>query len=89
VSDKSHIVMDLRNFVSWFSLLKITQVFEGMQSSEILEIKGADAEMRQDLFRILPPSAYRVIKSDQGEDEDGFCQVFIQKTEPVSRSVEQ
>jgi len=89
VSEKSHIVMDLRNFVSWFSLLKITQVFEGMQSSEILEIKGADAEMRQDLFRILPSSAYRVIEKDTSEDDDGFCQVCIQKTGPPSRSLEQ
>lgn len=80
VSEQSHIVMDLRNFVSWFSLLKITQIFEGMSSSQILEIKGADFEMRQDLFKILPPSSYRVIKSDEAEDEEGFCQVLIQKT---------
>jgi hypothetical protein len=81
VSKQSHIVMDLRNFVSWFSLLKITQVFEGMNTSEILEIQGADFEMRRDLFKILPPSSYRVIQSGEIEDEGGFCQVLIQKTE--------
>ena len=89
MSEKSHIVMDLRNFVSWGALLKVTQGVEGMQSSEILEIKGADAEMRHDLFKILPSSAYRVIKSDLSEDKDGFCQVFIQKIGPVSRTVDQ
>jgi hypothetical protein len=81
--------MDLRNFVSWFSLLKITQIFEGMSSSQILEIKGADFEMRQDLLKILPPSSYRVIKSDETEDEDGFCQVLIQKTAAPAGGMEQ
>lgn len=88
MSKQSHIVMDLRNFVSWFSLLKITQVFEGMNSSEILEIQGADFEMRRDLFKILPPSSYRVIQSDEMEDEGGFCQVLIQKTETSAEVIE-
>lgn len=81
--------MDLRNFVSWFSLLKITQIFDGMNSSEILEIKGADVEMRQDLLKILPRSAYRIIKTDETEDEEGFCQVLIQKTVAPVRGVDQ
>ena len=89
MSEQSHIVMDLRNFVSWFSLLKITQIFEGMSSSEILEIKGADFEMRQDLFKILPPASYRVITADETEDEEGFCQVLIQKTATPVNEVDQ
>lgn len=89
MSKKSHIVMDLRNFVSWFSLLKITQIFESMNSSEILEIKGADLEMRQDLFRILPTSSYRLLNTDENEDQEGFCQVFIQKTDSAKRSIDQ
>lgn len=80
MSEQSHIVIDLRNFVSWFSLLKITQIFDGMNTSEILEIKGADVETRQDLFKILPAASYRVIKSDESANEEGFCQVLIQKT---------
>lgn len=80
VSEQSHIVMDLRNFVSWFSLLKVTQIFDGMNASEILEIKGADVETRQDLFKILPAASYKIIKSDESDDEEGFCQVLIQKT---------
>ena len=89
MSEQSHIVMDLRNFVSWFSLLKITQIFDGMNSSEILEIIGADVEMRQDLLKILPRSAYRIIKTDETEDEEGFCQVLIQKTVAPVRGVDQ
>ena len=89
MSEQSHIIMDLRNFVSWFSLLKITQIFDGMNSSEILEIKGADVEMRQDLFKILPRSTYRVIKTDETEDEEGFCQVLIQKTVASTRRADQ
>ncbi|MCG6930310.1 MAG: hypothetical protein LJE64_07110 [Desulfofustis sp.] len=78
--EQSHIVIDLRNFVSWFSLLKITQIFDGMGTSEILEINGADAETKQDLFKILPAASYRIIGSGEEENEDGFCQVVIQKT---------
>jgi len=80
VSEQSHIVIDLRNFVSWFSLLKITQIFDGMNISEILEINGADVETRQDLFKILPAASYRIIKSDESDNEEGFCRVLIQKT---------
>lgn len=85
MSEQSHIVMDLRNFVSWFSLLKVTQIFDGMNASEILEIKGADMETRQDLFKILPATSYKIIKSDENEDEEGFYQVLIQKTVAAGR----
>jgi len=76
---KADVIMDLRNFVSWFSLLKITQVFEGMQSREILEIRGADPDTKRDLFKILPESTYEILAIDDHEDDDGFYQVRIQK----------
>lgn len=80
MSQQSRIVMDLRNFVSWFSLLKITQILEGMDTSAVLEIHGADVEMRQDLSRILPSSSYRISTAAAREDAEGFCQILIEKT---------
>mgnify|MGYP001037849175 CR=1 FL=1 len=78
LAEKTDIVIDVRNFVSWFSLLKVTQVFGEMKPEEILEVRGADTDTRQDLFKILPESTYRIIKVDYHEDED-FDLLRIQK----------
>lgn len=78
LADKTDIVIDVRNFVSWFSLLKVTQVFGEMKPQDILEVRGADTDTRQDLFKILPESTYRVLKVDYQED-DGFHLLRIQK----------
>lgn len=78
MADKTDIVIDVRNFVSWLSLLKVTQVFGEMKPEEILEVRGADSDTRQDLFKILPESTYRIIKVDFHEN-DGFHLLRIQK----------
>ena len=78
LADKTDIVIDVRHFVSWFSLLKVTQVFGEMKPEDILEVRGADTDTRQDLFKILPESTYRVLKVDYHED-DGFHLLRIQK----------
>ncbi|MCB2216570.1 sulfurtransferase TusA family protein [Desulfofustis glycolicus] len=79
MTDKPHIIMDLRNFVSWVALLKITQVFDAMAVSDVLEIRGADPDTKQDLFKILPASAYEVLTVDDQEGAGGSFQVRIQK----------
>jgi len=79
VTDKPHIIMDLRNFVSWVALLKVTQVFDAMAVSDVLEIRGADPDTKQDLFKILPASTYEVLTVDDQEEAGGFFQVRIQK----------
>ncbi len=79
MTDKPHIIMDLRNFVSWVALLKVTQVFDAMAVSDVLEIRGADLDTKQDLFKILPASTYEVLTVDNQEEAGGFFQVRIQK----------
>ena len=79
VTDKPHIIMDLRNFVSWVALLKVTQVFDAMAVSDVLEIRGADPDTKQDLFKILPASTYEVLTVDDQEEAGGSFQVRIQK----------
>lgn len=76
--DKSDIVIDVRHFVSWFSLLKLTQVFGEMKPQDILEVRGADTDTREDLLKILPESTYQVLKVDN-DGEDGFHLLRIQK----------
>ncbi len=78
MADKTDIVIDVRHFVSWFSLLKVTQVFREMKPYDILEVRGADTDTREDLFKILPKSTYQILTIDY-EDDDGFHQFQIQK----------
>lgn len=76
--EKSDIVIDVRHLVSWFSLLKVTQVFGEMKPQDILEVRGADVDTRKDLFKILPESTYQILNVDDEEDE-GFHLLRIQK----------
>ena len=78
MSEKAHVVIDVRNFVSWFSLLKVTQVFGELQPLDILEIRGVDSDTKKDLFKVLPKSGYNVLPVDD-TDDDGFHQFQIQK----------
>lgn len=76
--EQAHIVIDVRNFVSWLSLLKVTQLFGQLKPFDILEIRGADSDTKNDLFRILPKSAYHLLQLDY-KDNDGLHQFQIQK----------
>ena len=78
--DKTDIVIDVTHFVSWFSLLKVTQVFREMKPYDILEVRGADTDTREDLFKILPKSTYQILTIDR-EGNDGFHLFQIQKQE--------
>ncbi len=78
MADKTDIVIDVRHFVSWFSLLKVTQVFREMKPYDILEVRGADTDTREDLFKVLPESTYQILTTGC-EDDDGFLQFRIQK----------
>ena len=55
-------IIDFRDSLSSISLLKVTQVFSSMDFSEILEIRGIDGDLRQDLFKVLPQQAYEIIE---------------------------
>ena len=78
LAETKDIVIDVRHFVSWFSLLKVTQVFGEMKPDDILEVRGADTDMKKDLFKILPESTYQLLKVDY-EKEEGFHLLRIQK----------
>ena len=78
LAETKDIVIDVRHFVSWFSLLKVTQVFGEMKPHDILEIRGADIDIKKDLLKILPESTYQLLGVDHEEDE-GFHLLRLKK----------
>jgi hypothetical protein len=76
VADK---IIDFRDSLSTISLLKVTQVFSSMDISEILEIRGVDADIQQDLFKVLPQKAYEIMKIAEITDATGLKWICIRK----------
>lgn len=72
-------IIDFRDSLSTISLLKVTQVFSGMDCSEILEIRGVDADIQQDLFKVLPQEAYEIMNIEDSADASGLKWICIRK----------
>jgi TusA-related sulfurtransferase len=72
-------IIDFRDSLSTISLLKVTQVFSNMDHSEILEIRGVDADIQQDLFKVLPQEAYEIMKIEDNADASGLKWICIRK----------
>lgn len=79
MTDKADKVIDFSDSLSSISLLKVTQVFGKMKSSEILEIRGADRDTRQDLFKLLPRASYEVVEVDDADVVGGLYRISIRK----------
>jgi len=71
--------VDFSHSLSSISLLKVTQVFHQMDSSDILEIRGLDADTRQDLLKVLPQRAYEIISAETAFESDGLERMYIRK----------
>jgi len=72
-------IIDFRDSLSSISLLKVTQVFSSMDFSEILEIRGIDGDLRQDLFKVLPQQAYEIIEIEDAAETNDLNRVRIRK----------
>ena len=72
-------IIDFRESISSISLLKVTQAFEEMSISEILEIRGTDLDTRQDLFKVLPKAAYEIVGIVEAEVSGGVYTVKLRK----------
>ena len=77
--------IDFTGLLEWFGLLKLTQVFRQMQPSESLEILGADAAVRGDIFRVLPRGAYRVVQMAPFSESGDGGRIVIQKQHPATQ----
>lgn len=64
--------LDLRGVIIPFSLLKASQVFKIIKPGELLEIWCSDPGIQEDLFKILPPSAYELILLEVLEEDCSF-----------------
>ena len=71
--------LDLRGAIIPFSLLKVSQVFKIIQPGEMLEILCSDPDTRNDLFKILPESAYELTLMEELE-EDYFYRIQLKKS---------
>jgi len=76
---KADYILDFRGTIFPISLLKMCQTFREMQSNEILEILGSDADTRTDVFKVLPADSYDVIFMDVVEDADYFYCIQLKK----------
>jgi TusA-related sulfurtransferase len=72
-------IIDFRESISSISLLKVTQAFEEMSTSEIMEIRGTDLDTRRDLFKVLPKAAYEIVRIVEAKVSGGVYTVKIRK----------
>ena len=79
MTENVEIIIDFRDSLSSIALLKVTQVFEKMKPSDVLEIRGADSDTLQDIFRLLPVNTLRVVGHDYLGREGEFSRVRITK----------
>lgn len=72
-------IIDFRESISSISLLKVTQAFEEMSVSGIMEIRGTDLDTRQDLFKVLPKAAYEILSINDAKVSGGVYTVKLRK----------
>jgi TusA-related sulfurtransferase len=71
--------LDLRGAIIPFSLLKVSQVFKIIKPGEKLEILCSDPDIRVDLLKILPESAYELTLMKELK-EDYFYRIQLKKS---------
>lgn len=79
MTDSVDIIIDFRGSLSSISLLKVTQVFEQMKPSDVLEIRGADMDTLEDVFRLLPVNTYLAKQYDNSDPDGGSNTIRITK----------
>ena len=72
-------VLDLRNLISPFCLLKASNAFHGMEAGEKLEILWHDSESSSDLLKILPVDLCESISMENLQDGSSGIRIQIKK----------
>lgn len=65
---------DLREAITPFALLKVTQAFRDMKPGDILQVVGDDPKTRREMFKVLQTVNYTVV--DTEEDGKYYCICF-------------
>jgi TusA-related sulfurtransferase len=79
VAGNDDIILDFRNTFSSISLLKMTEVFSRMQPTQIMEIRGSDPDIKDDLLKVLPEDTYEVLMDGKSYAGPDFFRVRIRK----------
>ena len=57
-------ILDFRQTLASFALLKMTQVLREMNKDEVLEIITRDGDARTDVFKVIPAASCEVIGTE-------------------------
>jgi TusA-related sulfurtransferase len=61
---KADYILDFRQTLASFALLKMTQVLREMNKDEVLEIITRDGDARTDVFKVIPAASCEVIGTE-------------------------
>lgn len=65
---------DLREAITPFAFLKVTQAFRDMKPGDMLQVTGEDPKIRKEIFKVLHTVHYTVV--DTQEDGNCYCICF-------------
>jgi TusA-related sulfurtransferase len=77
-------IVDFRGAIKSLTLLKLTHVFRGMKSDEVVRIVGLDPDTRNDLFKVLPALSYELVLEEERDGE--FCSIHLKKRDSESHT---
>jgi TusA-related sulfurtransferase len=63
--------LDLREAITPFALLKVTQAFRDMKPGDMMQVTGDDPKTRKEIFKVLHTVHYSVV--DTQEDGNCYC----------------
>jgi TusA-related sulfurtransferase len=69
---KADYILDFRQTITPFALLKMTQVLREMNRDEVLEIITRDADARTDVFKVIPAASCEVIDMEFNKEANFF-----------------
>lgn len=73
-------ILDLRGFISSFTLLKVSNAFKEMPREGVLEVLWSNPETLSDLFKVLPAESYEVIVTETTEGKDRYYRARLKKS---------
>ncbi|MBW1895378.1 MAG: sulfurtransferase TusA family protein [Deltaproteobacteria bacterium] len=72
-------ILDLRGFITPFTLLKVSNTFKEMSVGGTLEILWSNPETSSDLFKVLQSSSFEVIIMEEVEGKEPYYRAKLKK----------
>jgi TusA-related sulfurtransferase len=67
---------DLREAITPFAYLKVSQAFRDMEPGDILQVVGDDPKTREEIFKVLQTANYTVVNTEVDND---FYSIYLRK----------